>query len=206
VAVGTVVALGSGPAFAGLLARAIHGEALSRRWAVATALAAGGVAVLVAAGAQATVRPLGVLLALGAGLSYATYTVAAKGLLGAGHAPEAVMARLFGFGAIALAPVLVVGWPGGLYSFDGLALAVYLGAVPTALAYVLFARGLRHLPAGEVATLTLAEPLTATALGALVLGEQPGSVAVAGVALVLAGLAVLAVSRPAAPRPEAAPA
>ena len=73
--------------------------------------------------------------------------------------------------------------------------------MPTALAYVLFARGLRHLPAGEAATLTLAEPLTATALGALVLGERPGAVALAGVALVLAGLAALAA--PAARRARA---
>lgn len=206
VAVGTVVALGSGPAFAGVLARAVHGEALTARWAIATTLAAAGVAVLVAAGEAATVRPLGVLLALGAGLSYASYTVAAKGLLQAGHPPEQVMARMFGLGALALVPVLVVGWPGGMDGLDGIALAVYLGAVPTTLAYVLFARGLRHLPAPEVATLTLAEPLTATALGAIVLSEEPGPAAVAGVLLVLAGLAVLALVRPRARRPEAAPA
>ena len=48
-------------------------------------------------------------------------------------------------------------------------MALYLGAIPTALAYVLFARGLRHLTPGETATLTLAEPLTATGLGILVL-------------------------------------
>jgi DME family drug/metabolite transporter len=64
--------------------------------------------------------------------------------------------------------------------------------VPTALAYVLFARGLRRLTPGETATLTLAEPLTATGLGVLVLGERPGAVAVAGAALVLAGLLALA--------------
>ncbi|MEA2167656.1 MAG: drug/metabolite transporter, family [Solirubrobacteraceae bacterium] len=194
VAVGTVVALGSGPVFAGLLAR----EPLTARWSAATGLAVAGVTVLVAAGTSAHIRPGGVALALGAGLSYATYTVAAKRLL-AEHGPEAVMARLFGLGAILLFPVLVVNGLGEVGSAGGLAMAVYLGVVPTALAYVLFARGLRHLPAGEVATLTLAEPLTATALGAIVLGERPGAVALVGVALVLAGLAVLAVPRRAAP-------
>ncbi|HVL96301.1 MAG TPA: EamA family transporter [Solirubrobacteraceae bacterium] len=203
VAVGTVVALGSGPVFAGLLGRAVHGEPLTRRWTVATGLAVAGVAVLVAAGAAAQVEPLGIALALGAGLSYATYTVAAKGLL-ATHTPEAVMARLFGLGAIALLPVLPLAGAGWLASADGIALAVYLGAVPTALAYVLFARGLRHLPSGEVATLTLAEPLTAAALGAVVLGERPGAGALVGVALVLAGLAVLALTS--RPRPEVQPA
>jgi drug/metabolite transporter, DME family len=200
VAVGTVVALGSGPVFAGLLGRAVHGERLSRRWMIATALAVAGVGVLVAGGAQAQVRAGGIALALGAGLSYATYTVAAKGLL-ATHSPEAVMARLFGVGALLLAPVLPLAGTAWLAGAGGIGLAVYLGAVPTALAYVLFARGLRHLPAGEVATLTLAEPLTATALGALVLGERPGAVALGGVALVLAGLAALALS----PRPPRRP-
>ena len=192
VAVGTVVALGSGPVFAGLLGRAVHGEELSRRWAGATALAVGGVVVLVAGGAEAAVDPVGLALALAAGLCYATYTVAAKVELMAGHAPEAVMARSFGLAGLVLLPVLALSHPGDLASPGGLAVVVFLGAVPTALAYVLFARGLRHLPAGEVATLTLAEPLTATALGALVLAERPGAVALTGVVLVLAGLAVLA--------------
>ena len=150
-------------------------------------------------------RPGGVLLALGAGLCYAVYTVAAKGLLVAGHAPEAVMARIFGLGALGLLPVLVLDHPGDLASAGGVALAVYLGAVPTALAYVLFARGLRRLPAGEVATLTLAEPLTAAALGALVLGERPGTLALGGVALVLGGFAVLAAPRRVSARPALVP-
>jgi DME family drug/metabolite transporter len=190
VAVGTVVALGSGPVFAGLLAR----DRLTARWAAATALAVAGVALLVAAGTAAEIDAGGIALALGAGLSYATYTVAAKRLLDH-RSPEAVMARLFGLGAILLAPVLAIEGLGEVGTPGGLALAVYLGVVPTALAYVLFARGLRHLPAGEVATLTLAEPLTATALGVVVLAERPGAVAVLGVALVLAGLAALAVPR-----------
>ena len=79
-----------------------------------------------------------------------------------------------------------------LASPDGLAMAVWLGAIPTALAYLLFAHGLRLLPASEMAALTLAEPVTAAALGAIVLGERPGAPAVAGIALVIAGLAVLA--------------
>jgi drug/metabolite transporter, DME family len=102
VAVGTVVALGSSPVFAGILSRLVSREPLTARWSAATALAVAGVVLLVSAGSGAQVRPGGVLLALGAGLCYAGYTVAAKGLLVAGHAPEAVMARLFGIGALGL--------------------------------------------------------------------------------------------------------
>ena len=192
VAIGTVVALGSAPALTGLLAFLVTGAALTRRWAAATALATAGVLLLVLSGADARVSGVGVLLALGAGASYAAYTLASKQLLDAGHAPEEVMARGFALAAVLLAPVLVVGGPDELGSVDGVTMALYLGAFPTALAYVLFARGLRRLGAGETATLTLAEPLTAAALGALVLDERPGALAVAGAALVLAGLAALA--------------
>ena len=87
---------------------------------------------------------------------------------------------------------------GNLLSGPGLALAVYLGALPTAVAYILFARGLERIGAGETATLTLAEPVTAAALGFAVLGERPGAAALVGAGLVLAGLALLAV-RPGAP-------
>ena len=71
-------------------------------------------------------------------------------------------------------------------------MAAYLAAVPTALAYVLFSRGLRHLSSGETATIVLAEPLTAAVLGVIALGEHPSAAAGVGALLVLAGLLVLA--------------
>ena len=207
VAVGTVVAIGSAPALAGLLARGVDGTPLSGRWALCTALATVGVLLLVLSGSEASVSLAGVLMALVAGASYAVYTVASKRLLGAGHAPEAVMARGFGFAAIALLPVLAFADSGELFTGGGVAMVVYLGAIPTALAYVLFARGLKTLTPGETATLTLAEPLTATALGTIVLSERPGLLAVVGAALVLAGLAALAApGRARRPRPVLRPA
>jgi DME family drug/metabolite transporter len=201
VAVGTVVALGSAPAIAGVAGLLIDGEPLTRRWAAATGLACTGVLLLVLGGGGASVDPLGVMLAVASGSGYATYAVLAKRLLRLGHAPERVMAASFSLGALLLVPVLLTGDMGWLATGDGLALALFLGAIPTALAYVLFARGLRELTPGETATLTLAEPLTATGLGIVALGERPGVVAAVGAALVLAGLLALAVpARSRAPR------
>jgi len=192
VAVGTVVALGSAPALAGVAGLLLDGEPLTRRWGAATALACAGVLLLVLGGGGASIDLLGIMLAVIAGSGYATYAILAKRLIGLGHAPERVMATSFSLGALLLAPVLIAGDLAWLASDDGLAMALFLGAIPTALAYLLFARGLRHVTPGEAATLTLAEPLTATGLGVLALGEAPGAVACAGAALVLAGLFVLA--------------
>jgi DME family drug/metabolite transporter len=193
VAVGTVAALGSAPAFAGLGGWLVDRTKPGSAWGVATALAAVGVALMALSGSAAEVSVPGVMLALGAGASYAIFTLASKRLLDAGAAVDRVMARVFTLGALLLVPVLIVGDLDWLASPDGLTMAVWLGAIPTALAYILFAHGLRRLPASDVATLTLAEPVTAAALGAIVLGERPGAAAVAGIALVIAGLAVLAV-------------
>jgi len=206
VAVGTVVALGSAPAIAGVTARVADGEPLTGRWALATALACVGVLLLVLGGASASVDPLGIALAVVSGTGYATYTVLAKRLLRAGHAPERVMAVSFSLGAVLLAPVLLLGDLSWMARTDGLVMALFLGAVPTALAYVLFARGLRALSPGETATLTLAEPLTATGLGILALGERPGAVAAVGAGLVLAGLLTLAAPAPQRDRLVTAPA
>jgi DME family drug/metabolite transporter len=193
VAVGTVVALGSAPVFAGLLSRITGQARLDARWAACTALATAGVALLVGSGAAADVSPLGVGLALCSGLGYAAYTVAAKRLLDQGHAPEDVMARTFGTGALILLPILPITGFAAFTSAPALATSLYLGAIPTALAYVLFARGLKQLPTAHVATLTLAEPLTAAALGTIALGEQLSPGAAVGAAMVLGGLAALAI-------------
>ena len=193
VAIAAVVALGAAPAFTGVLARTFAGERLHRRWAAATALASAGVALLVlGGGSDGDVTAAGVGLALMSGAGYAGYAVLGKRMLDAGGTPEGVMAAVFGTGAVLLLPVLAIVPLGELTSPGGIALALYLGAIPTALAYILFARGLERIGAGEAATLTLAEPLTAAALGVIALGERPGAAAALGAALVLSGLVLLA--------------
>jgi len=203
VAVGTIVALGSAPALTGVFEWVLDRRRPERRWAAATALACVGVVLLALAGGDASVSAPGIALAVVAGGAYAGYTLAAKRLMQDGHAPGSVMAVAFGLGAVVLAPVLVASGPGWLLHTDGVALALFLGLVPTAAAYLLFARGLRRLSASETATLTLAEPLTAGVLGAVVLSEPLTAGSATGAGLVLAGLLALAVRLP-APAPAVA--
>ena len=94
VAVGTVVAIGSAPVLAGGLAYVMRKEEPTSRWALATVLAVGGTVVLVAGGADIGIEVTGILLTLGAGLSYAVFAVAAKNMLDR-HDPVLVMAIVF---------------------------------------------------------------------------------------------------------------
>jgi len=191
VAVGTLVGIGSSPVIAGVLGFLFRGERPGRRWAVATCFALAGCGLLVGGGGKLSVDPVGVVLALGAGVSYASYTMAIKGLL-PGRTPDAVMAVVFCIGALLLSPLLFTADLSWMASTRGLATVLYLGVIVTALSYWLFARGLRSVPVATAVTLSLAEPLTAALLGIVVLGERLSPLALCGIPLLFTGLAVLA--------------
>ena len=187
VALGTVVGIGSSPVWAGLLAWLAGGGRPARRWVLATGLAVAGVILLIAGGRTLRVSLPGVMLALAAGASYAIYASASKRLLESAS-PDAVMAVVFGLAALLLAPILLrsnLAWVG---TPRGAAVALHLGLLATTLSYLLFARGLRSLPAPTAVTLSLAEPLTAAGLGLLVLQERLTLAGVLGGGLLLAGL------------------
>ncbi|GAA3127877.1 hypothetical protein GCM10010466_18340 [Planomonospora alba] len=199
VAVGTVVSIGSGPVFTGLLSWIIDRVPPGGRWAAATATAVTGCAVLSGGGGQA--RADGILLALLGGLIYACYAVAAARVIGAGASSDAVMAAMFGGAAVVMLPVLLWSGAGWLTEPRGLLAALYLGCATTALAYFLYGRGLRTTPVATAATLALAEPAVAALLGVAVLGERLTPLSAAGLLLLGAALVVVALpERRPAPR------
>jgi drug/metabolite transporter, DME family len=99
---------------------------------------------------------------------------------------------MFGGGAVLVLPVVLASGMHWLATFRGMAVAVYLAAITTFLAYRLFGRGLRHTPAQIATTLTLAEPATATVLGVALLGERLPILSWAGLSVLAAGLVILA--------------
>jgi DME family drug/metabolite transporter len=158
---------------------------------VATSVCVVGLALLVGADAgSASGSVLGLVLALGAGAAYAVYTVGAKHLMNSGHRSDDVMTAAFVLGGLLMVPLLLTQPLAWLATPRGLVMALWLGLVTTTLAYVVFGRGLRQLSAGPVTTLVLAEPVVATFLGVVVLGERLPALAWVGAALVLAGLAL----------------
>lgn len=190
VAVGTLVALGTGPLVAGALEWLVLRRRPTRRWAVATGVAIAGVALLAAAPGGGTGIG-GLLASVAAGLCYGVYAVGTKILLEAGWGVVRVVSLVFGIGALLALPLLLVSPTAWLATPGGLAVALWLGIVSLAVGYLLFAAGLARLPAATAATLTLAEPVTAGLLGVLVLGEVLGPQALVGVVVVVAAVALL---------------
>lgn len=191
VALGTLVTIGSGPLFTAVLSWLLLRERPGRGFVPATVLAVAGLVLLTLDGAERPGVDLGgLVLSLLSGLGYAFYTVAAKRMISGGAHSSDVMGASFGLGGLLLVPVLLTQPLSWLTTPSGLVMALWLGLATTTVAYLLFGRGLRHLPAGPVTTLVLAEPLVATLLGVAVLGERLGPLGWVGCVLVVAGLAV----------------
>ncbi|TFC96850.1 EamA/RhaT family transporter [Cryobacterium breve] len=201
VAVGTVVSLGSAPVFAAGIELLAERRGATRHWALCTLAALTGTALLVAGRASdptASEVPVGVLLGLLAGLSYALYTHASHRVIAAGHSSRATVGALFGVGAVCLAPVLAATGAPLLQSAGSLGITAYLVIGPMFVAYLLFSQGLRTVRGSTATSITLVEPLVATVLAIVVVGERLPPSGWAGLALVL--LAVTALVR--APRPK----
>jgi DME family drug/metabolite transporter len=191
VAVGTIVGIGSAPVAGGLFGCLFRKERLGRIWFLATALAIGGCAILtLSSGGDVIIDPLGVLLAIGAGVAYAAYTLVIKGLLEQ-HEPDAAIAVVFCVGALMLSPLLAGRDMAWLATPRSIAVVLHLGLVTAALAYWFFTRGLQRIQVSTAVTLSLAEPLTAGLLGVLLLGERLNQLSFVGIALIFSGLATL---------------
>ncbi|MGE3267811.1 MAG: DMT family transporter [Chloroflexota bacterium] len=194
VAVATLVTLCAAPVIVAVISVGLLGERPTRKLLAAATLAIGGTVLLIrpAEGAnQPEGAGLGLLLALGSATGYALVALASRAIARENH-PLTSMTVGFGVGALALLPALLL--EGVSFSFppEGWALLLYLGCVPTALAYVLFTIGMRTTVATVASLVTLIEPLTAATLAWLLFDEQLGPLALVGGGLLLTAVFLLA--------------
>lgn len=190
IAIGTVVAIGSAPVFSGILEWTVLKKRPDRIWGIATSLAIIGCLLLFADKDAPTVDPAGILLALGAGLSFATYAMVSKKVLEGMDAVPAV-AVIFSLSALYLMPFLFFYDLSYIAAPENLGVILYLGIGATSLSYILFSSGLKLIPSSSAVTLSLAEPMTAALLGVFIVGEVLTGIAWIGVLLLLGGILVL---------------
>lgn len=188
VALGTAVAVGSAPIWAGWIQTLVQRRLPPLMWWLGTLVSvASGAVMALAQGEQLHLTPSGVALCLTAGLSYASYTLLNKGLvlrLGAAWTNLGV----FG-GAAVLSVPAAWGLSGPLPGLAGSwGVVLFLGLVSTGVAYLLFSSGLRHVSGATGVTLALAEPVTAFVLAVSVVGEHQPWLAWLGLAGVILGL------------------
>jgi O-acetylserine/cysteine efflux transporter len=181
-----------------VIAAALGERPTPGQWA-GSALALGGLAV-VGHSVGGDVPLAGFLLTLVSPVSFGVGNVLLRRL------PPADMASLVAWlslvpplPAIALSIVLdgPTALPAALLHADGRGwlAALYLGFVATSVAYGIWGALLRRYPAAVVTPFALLVPVVGAGAAALVFGERFGPLRLAGMALVLAGLAVIVVPR-----------
>ncbi|WP_193062449.1 EamA family transporter [Oceanobacillus oncorhynchi] len=199
VAIGTVVAIGSAPILSGLLEWIFFKARPSKIWWVSTFLSISGCILLFTNRESTYVDPVGVVMALGAGLTFANYTLASRDMVQKFSSLN-VVAIIFTISAIFLAPFLFIFDMSWVASLQGIGVSIQLGVVATGIAYFLFAKGLANVSSSTAVTLALAEPLTAALLGVFLLGESLNTTAWLGIFLLIMGIAILIGSSRAANR------
>ncbi len=189
-ALATAIVFGVAPVGTGLWAWAAERAPLTGRWVVGTGCAIGGCGLLLLPAGPGQGDLVGVGLAVVAGVCYAAYTVAAGRFAGPGEGAAVVVTLVLG--GLVGAPWLAAAGS-GLLSWRTVLAVTWLGPVTTALAYMLFVRGLREVSAPTAGTLSLTEPLVAAVLGVGLLHERLTGPAVTGCLLLAAGLTITAV-------------
>jgi inner membrane transporter RhtA len=156
----------------------------TRRDVLALVLAATGVLALADVHAEAS--PGGLALAAAAGGLWAGYVVLGHRMASdGGIRAQDGLALGMAMGAVGLAPFLVSSAVPALVSPPLLGACLLVGVASSVVPYALEQIAMRRLPRARFALLLALLPATAAIVGAVVLGQVPGLVEAAGIALVV---------------------
>ncbi|WP_229791437.1 DMT family transporter [Micromonospora fulviviridis] len=191
VSLATLLTIGASPALVLFAERVAGRRRVSASMLAAVALAVAGLALLVGtpAGDITTTGALtGGGLALLSAAGFAAMTlIGTRPVAGLDDLTATGVSFAIGGAVLAAASTLTSGM-----SFvptpTSVGLLLLLGAVPTAMAYALYFRGLRTTPAGTAALIALLEPLVATLLATLFLGDRLSSTGLVGAGLIITAM------------------
>ncbi len=187
VGVGTAIALGSGPIWAGLLQAVFQRQPPTLAWWGGTVVAIAGGVLLSVGGNQLTISLIGVALCITSGLSYAIYTLLNKRMVG--HAPAGTITfAAFSVAVFVALPAAALQADLPALSTRDLMAAAYTGIVTAGLGYLLYSFALNHIQSATAVSLVQIEPVVAFGLAVFLLGEPASMAALAGLALVVVGV------------------
>jgi drug/metabolite transporter (DMT)-like permease len=196
------------PILIALWAWAVFKEAIRRRIWVALVLAVVGLAIVVEAWSGVALDGLGVTAALAAAVAYAIYVLMAERAVRR-RDPASLTAYGFLFAGLFWAAVQPI-WRfpvervddhvsllGHLerFSLPVWLLLLYVVVAGTAITFLLVASALRHISATRVGIVAMLEPVGASAVAFLWLGESFGTPQLVGGAIVLAGILLAQTAR-----------
>ena len=195
------------PAFVTLVAWRVWHEPLDSRKIIAVVLAFIGCALVARAydPSALSLNFIGLLFGLAAGLTYALYTIFAKFAL-QDHSMWTALTYSMLFGTIFLLPLqspnnftVLIDRP-QVWIFIGI---LILG--PTLGSYIFYNAALHHVPASNASIVATIEPVVASTIAFIFLGERLEVMQMVGGAMVIAGSLILSLPHPTPPTPSPFP-
>ncbi|MCM1334999.1 MAG: DMT family transporter [Bacteroides sp.] len=190
------VILSTAPFFTAILSRLFGAERdrLSVGFFIGFAAAMAGIALLSFGGSGVELHPLGDLLALGAAVVWAVYSLLTRRIAGFGLPLLATTRRVFAYGLIFLLPTLPF-FPfgeGAARFADPIDLAnlLFLGLGASALCFVTWSFAVGRLGAVKTSVYIYTVPVITVAASILVLGETLTPTSALGTGLTIAGLLI----------------
>lgn len=179
------------PLFAGIVARVWIGERLTPARLAGLVLGMGGVALLVSGKLLSAGTPdvLPILATVLAAFCYGFAAVFARQRL-AGVNPTAVAGGSMVAAALVLLPLTFWLRPAAMPSSEAWGMAAMLGALSTALAFVMYFRLIAAVGPTKAITVTFLIPVFAVACGALFIGETVTPVMLCGGIVIAVGTAL----------------
>jgi drug/metabolite transporter (DMT)-like permease len=181
-----------------LAAWLLFGERPAGRTLAALPIILAGVVLiggLVGAGTYGADPLLGVVLGLTAALSYAGYLIVIRHV-GRRHTAEPVAISTATTAIVAAIVGSALGRFDPVPSWPAHGWLLLLGITAQSAGYLLISLSLPRLPAAVTSIILLAQPVVSVGLAMVLLGEAPSAAQLAGVALVIGGIAVATVPLP----------
>jgi drug/metabolite transporter (DMT)-like permease len=197
----SAVLVTTGPIFLAALGFLVLGERLEPRVILSILIAVAGAAVLAIGESAGEAAPgrnpaLGNALALFAAMVWAVYLLIGRVVrqrLGwfAYVFPLYVVAALLAITAAVAADVRLTGYDLSIYG-----LCALMAIFPQILGHGSFNFAVKYFPAALLGLLSLLEPIGASVFAAVLFGEVPGRLAIAGMVMILMAVALTVVRRP----------
>ena len=183
------------PILTALFATAFLGERFSVIAWAGTFISFAGIGIIALGEGEGLSFDAGALFILGAAFVTSASAIAQKPLF-TRHNPLSVAAWNMVVGSLALSPFLPSGLAqAAVADSQGLFAVIYLGIVPSLIAYASWAVALSRLPASRASNFLYCVPPVATLMGFLWLGETPGLLGIVGGGLALVGVAIVNLRR-----------
>ena len=180
-------------------------ERIDRRQGVGMVIGLGGVALVVGIESVQTFGELiGALAMVAAAMAYALSSFIVKGAYGRLTSMQTSFVSIT-VAAVVVLPAAIATAPDRLPGTRAALAVLALGAVGTATAFVIFYKLIAEVGAGRASLVSYLAPGVALLYGAALLDEPITLAAVAGLALILAGVALASRKRAGAPPPGPGP-